>query len=72
MCFPKDERACLTLVQSPCKDCPDRETGCHGKCEKYAAFRAECDAQAEERKNDREYNEYLSSTLKRFKKSRSL
>lgn len=29
----------------PCgKDCPDRVAGCHGKCEKYLAFRAEIDA----------------------------
>lgn len=22
----------------PCKDCPARAPGCHGKCEKYAEF----------------------------------
>lgn len=22
----------------PCKDCPDREVGCHGRCEKYKAY----------------------------------
>lgn len=26
---------------TPCKDCTDRVLGCHGHCEKYAAFRAE-------------------------------
>ena len=26
-----------------CKDCPDRYPGCHPKCEKYLAFRAERD-----------------------------
>lgn len=22
----------------PCKDCPQREVGCHGRCESYAKF----------------------------------
>lgn len=26
------------LNDSPCLDCPDREPGCHGKCEKYAKW----------------------------------
>lgn len=30
-------------MNGPCKDCPDREASCHGKCERYAAFRAEID-----------------------------
>lgn len=28
-------------MKAPCKDCPDREVGCHGKCESYAQFKAE-------------------------------
>lgn len=31
-----------------CKDCPDRYPGCHGKCEKYIAARAEYDRQKAE------------------------
>jgi hypothetical protein len=27
----------------PCLDCPDREVGCHSKCEKYIKFRADLD-----------------------------
>ena len=23
---------------SPCKDCPDRKTGCHSKCQKYIEY----------------------------------
>ena len=26
-------------LSSPCKDCPDREVGCHSKCSKYKVFR---------------------------------
>lgn len=37
------------MIKPPCKDkngtdCPNRAVGCQGKCEKYAAFRAELDA----------------------------
>ena len=27
-------------TEAPCKDCPDRELGCHGRCERYADFKA--------------------------------
>ena len=26
---------------APCKDCENREIGCHGNCEKYKAWKAE-------------------------------
>ena len=26
------------MVTQPCKDCPDQQPHCHGKCERYAAF----------------------------------
>lgn len=34
---------------SPCKDCPDREVGCHGGCEKYKEYRAALEAHKEQR-----------------------
>ena len=30
-------------MKAPCKGCQEREPGCHGKCDKYQAFRAEQD-----------------------------
>ena len=27
----------------PCKGCPERVVGCHGSCERYRAFSAECE-----------------------------
>ena len=30
-------------LNSPCKDCTDRALGCHGRCEKYKAYRVEVD-----------------------------
>lgn len=26
---------------APCKDCPDRKSGCHSVCEKYITYRVE-------------------------------
>ena len=26
------------MIGAPCKNCQDRELGCHGKCEKYISF----------------------------------
>lgn len=26
-------------MKSPCKDCTERHSGCHGKCELYRAYR---------------------------------
>lgn len=41
----------LTNVKKTCcdKDCPDRSIGCHGRCDKYQAYRAECDEVAQQR-----------------------
>lgn len=39
------------MLESPCKNCPDRNPHCHSTCEKYIAF-------ANERK------EYLSAVYK--------
>lgn len=27
-------------MNAPCMNCPDRSLGCHGRCEKYQAFRS--------------------------------
>ena len=32
-----------TYVSSPCKDCMDREVGCHSTCEKYIKYQKEKD-----------------------------
>jgi len=37
---------------APCKNCPDREPGCHSECERYAEWRKEHDkGKAKEKKN---------------------
>ena len=30
-------------MQNPCWKCSDRSAGCHGKCEKYKAWKVELD-----------------------------
>lgn len=31
------------MVNNTCKDCPDREVGCHSTCEKYKKWKEEHD-----------------------------
>lgn len=31
----------MSNYKAPCKNCTERSAVCHGKCEKYKAFRAE-------------------------------
>lgn len=31
------------MLNSPCKNCPDRYVGCHAECEKYKDFRKNYD-----------------------------
>ncbi|MCR4886288.1 MAG: hypothetical protein K5919_05170 [Clostridiales bacterium] len=37
------------MKNAPCKGCEDRRLGCHGKCEKYRAWRAGMDQAARRR-----------------------
>lgn len=62
----------LLPVKSPCKDCPSRVLHCHSNCEAYAAYREQCDALAEQRLRNMEYNEYITDTMKRFPGKRQI
>ena len=31
------------IMKPPCKDCPDRQVGCHSTCEKYLLYKSELD-----------------------------
>lgn len=35
-------------MKSPCYKCEERHIGCHGKCEKYAAFKADLEKQKQD------------------------
>lgn len=53
----------LTSVKLSCceRDCPDRNAGCHAICEKYKAFRAECDKALEKQRIKKELEHDLDS-----------
>ena len=33
----------MSEIKVPCKDCKDRQIGCHSKCEKYLEFKKQND-----------------------------
>lgn len=54
-------------MDTPCKDCPYREVGCHDRCSTYLAFRAEKDKECEERLMNYKTYYYPSSDSTCFK-----
>jgi hypothetical protein len=61
----------ISPVRPVCKkDCPDRAIGCHGQCEKYKKFRAECDRAIDERHQIAEFRNqvdtYVYKAVKRL------
>lgn len=52
--------------QSPCMGCPDRTATCHGSCERYAAFRAQCEELYRQRRLRREVSEAIDDAMKRM------
>lgn len=44
----------------PCgKECPERDAGCHARCEKYAEFRAALDAERPAVYSENDYAGYV-------------
>ncbi len=39
------------MMKSVCHNCPDREVGCHGSCEKYIQAKAEHDRERVEKQD---------------------
>lgn len=54
-------------MDTPCKDCPYREIGCHARCPTYQSFRAEKDKECEERLMNYKTYYYPSSDSTCFK-----
>lgn len=58
-----------TTVKAPCKDCPDRVSGCHSVCKKYQAFCRENEERREEKHSQVKQNEdYWKARRKGVKK----
>lgn len=50
---------------NPCYKCTDRQVGCHSKCEKYQQWKKESNKKRDAKFIDREYESYISYTIKR-------
>ena len=65
------------MKKAPCKDCPNRQVGCHSTCEKYIEYKKESDrireekhAQNELKQFDRERSQQRYKRLRNSKKRR--
>lgn len=60
------------MKHSPCYNCPDRQVGCHGKCERYLAYaekRAEdAEKEREEKKADILLTDFRLRSIDRVKR----
>ena len=55
-------------MTQPCYNCPDREMGCHGRCERYAAYRAKMDEVGRRRDLERSAKEAVDDGVRRVEK----
>lgn len=61
-----------TNIKAPCKDCPERFTGCHISCVKYADYKTAVEAEKERyrasRADENIIRQYEFDRKKRLKK----
>lgn len=48
------------MKSPPCKGCETRQHGCHGNCEKYAAWKADIKALAKEKIRQTEADTFIT------------
>ena len=48
------------MRRSPCYGCPDRAVGCHDRCERYQAYRAEMERVYQARREIAQVGFYVS------------
>lgn len=46
------------MIDSPCKDCPDRKSGCHTVCERYKLFKEQTHEEYVQRFRENEIESY--------------
>jgi hypothetical protein len=46
------------MIDSPCKDCPDRKSGCHTVCERYKEFKEQTYKEYVQRFRENEIESY--------------
>ena len=53
-------------VSAPCRDCGDREPGCHGRCEKYQEYKKASEELREQQKREKDvYRDYSIARAKK-------
>lgn len=63
----------LNPVKIKCpRKCPDRTFDCHGKCRKYAEYRADCDNAIQQRTLKRDVDQAIGDAMKRIPGKRSI
>lgn len=60
-----------TNTKTPCYKCTEREIGCHGNCEKYAAFSDERKKHSAEHLEEQNMRDYRINANERCKKTPS-
>ena len=56
------------MSKGPCYQCPDRESGCHGKCERYAKFQEENETIKQRKREIAEFKDYKCQVFTRMYK----
>ena len=52
-------------MKAPCKGCPDRAVGCHGKCEQYTAYREIMERERNRRRVEAQANDATARAVER-------
>lgn len=55
---------------APCKDCPDREVGCHSKCARYLSWKEQNEAAKRAKALEYDADSYMFESIKRSLKRR--
>ena len=60
------------MKQPPCKDCTERKIGCHGKCERYKAFKEYHEAEKQQKIREGNAADYFIESALRNRKRRRM
>ena len=59
------------MIKAPCKDCADRDLGCHSTCKPYKEYKKEHERGTEAMKRERDaVNNYVSFQIERREHAR--
>jgi hypothetical protein len=61
----------FTKMTNPCKDCEERQLGCHSDCEKYLAFYQQNREKNKKQLADAHANQYVVNAIQKCRSGRS-